>query len=35
MGDKESGIKAYKKSLELNPENENAIKVLSELKLEN
>ena len=35
MGDKESGIKAYKKSLELNPENESAIKVLSELKLEN
>jgi tetratricopeptide (TPR) repeat protein len=35
MGDKENGIKAYKKSLELNPENESAIKVLSELKLEN
>jgi|GEM_PF-5528947 tetratricopeptide (TPR) repeat protein len=35
MGDTENGIKAYKKSLELNPENESAIKVLSELKLEN
>ncbi len=35
MGDKENGIKAYKKSLELNPKNENAIKILSELKLEN
>lgn len=35
MGDKENGIKSYKKSLELNPNNENAIKVLSELKVEN
>ncbi|WP_299098408.1 DUF6090 family protein [uncultured Winogradskyella sp.] len=35
MGDLENGIKNYKKSLELNPENENAIKVLKELKVEN
>jgi len=35
MGDLENGIKNYKKSLELNPENENAIKVLEELKVEN
>ncbi|RYM34926.1 hypothetical protein ERX46_06000 [Brumimicrobium glaciale] len=34
MGDKENGIKAYKKSLALNPENGSAIKVLSELELE-
>ena len=33
MGDVEKGITFYKKSLELNPENENAIKVLSELKV--
>ena len=31
-GDKENAIKAYKKSLELNPDNENAKKVLSEIK---
>jgi tetratricopeptide (TPR) repeat protein len=35
MGDTENAIKAYKKSLELNPRNERAIKVLSELKVEN
>ncbi|TXD52648.1 MULTISPECIES: tetratricopeptide repeat protein [unclassified Polaribacter] len=34
MGDKENAIKAYKKSLELNTDNQNAIEVLSELKLE-
>ena len=33
-GDKENGIKFYKKSLELNPDNENAIKVLKELGIE-
>ena len=32
MGDKENAIKAYRKSLELNPDNEYAIKALSELK---
>jgi len=31
-GDKENAIKAYEKSLELNPDNENAKKVLSGLK---
>ena len=31
-GDKENAIKAYEKSLELNPDNENAKKVLSEIK---
>ncbi|GGG35185.1 hypothetical protein GCM10011414_00740 [Croceivirga lutea] len=31
MGDIENGIKNYKKSLELNPENQNALKVLQEL----
>lgn len=31
LGKKEEGIKAYKKSLELNPDNNNATKVLSEL----
>ncbi|MFD2823405.1 DUF6090 family protein [Lacinutrix iliipiscaria] len=35
MGDKERAIKNYKKSLMINPENENAIKVLSELTVEN
>jgi len=35
MGDIENGIKNYEKSLELNPENENAIKILKELKAEN
>ncbi|MFD2541346.1 tetratricopeptide repeat protein [Lacinutrix gracilariae] len=35
MGDKERAIKYYKKSLVLNPENENAIKVLSELTVKN
>ncbi|WP_298496614.1 DUF6090 family protein [uncultured Algibacter sp.] len=35
MGDKERAIKNYKKSLVLNPDNENAIKVLSELTKEN
>jgi tetratricopeptide (TPR) repeat protein len=35
MGDTENAIKAYKKSLELNPRSESAIKVLSELKVEN
>ena len=35
MGDTENAIKAYKKALELNPSSENAIKVLSELKVEN
>jgi tetratricopeptide (TPR) repeat protein len=34
LGDTKNAIKAYKKSLELNPENENAIKVLSELNKE-
>lgn len=34
MGDIEKGITFYKKSLELNPENANAVKVLSELKVE-
>jgi tetratricopeptide (TPR) repeat protein len=34
-GDKESAIKAYQKSLELNPENDSAKKVLSDLKIEN
>jgi tetratricopeptide (TPR) repeat protein len=32
IGNKEKAIKAYKKSLELNPDNENAKKVLSEIK---
>ncbi|MFL0353979.1 DUF6090 family protein [Xanthomarina sp. GH4-25] len=32
IGDKENAIKAYQKSLELNPSNESAIKALSELK---
>jgi predicted negative regulator of RcsB-dependent stress response len=32
IGDKENAIDAYKKSLELNPDNENAKKVLSEIK---
>jgi tetratricopeptide (TPR) repeat protein len=32
MGDKENAIKAYKKSLELKPDNEYAIKALSELE---
>ena len=32
MGDKENAIKAYRKSLELKPDNEYAIKALSELK---
>lgn len=32
LGDKENAIKAYQKSLELNPENKNAIKVLSEIE---
>jgi len=32
LGDKENAIIAYRKSVELNPENESAIKVLSELK---
>jgi tetratricopeptide (TPR) repeat protein len=32
MGDEENAIKAYRKSLELNPDNEYAIKALSELK---
>jgi len=32
-GDVEKGITFYRKSLELNPENENALKVLSELKV--
>ena len=31
-GDKENAIEAYEKSLELNPDNENAKKVLSEIK---
>jgi tetratricopeptide (TPR) repeat protein len=35
MGDTENAIKAYKKSLELNPRSVSAIKVLSELKVEN
>ncbi|KYG72129.1 hypothetical protein EV198_0182 [Roseivirga ehrenbergii] len=35
IGDIENGIKAYQKSIALNPENEGAIKVLSDLKLEN
>ena len=32
LEDKENAIKAYEKSLELNPDNENAIEVLSGLK---
>ncbi len=32
MGDKENAIKAYKRSLELNPDNEYAKEALSELK---
>ena len=32
LGDKGNAIKAYQKSLELNPENKNAIKVLSEIE---
>ena len=32
LGDKENAIKAYKKSLELKPDNEYAIKALSELE---
>ncbi|EDM43352.1 beta-lactamase [unidentified eubacterium SCB49] len=35
MGNKEQAIQYYKKSLVLNPENENAIKALSELSVEN
>jgi hypothetical protein len=35
MGDTENAIKAYKKSLELNPRSVSAIKVLSELKVKN
>ena len=31
-GDKENTIKAYEKSLDLNPDNENTQKVLSEIK---
>jgi tetratricopeptide (TPR) repeat protein len=34
VGDKENGIKYYEKSLELNPENENAVKMLKELKVQ-
>lgn len=34
LGDKENAIKAYKKSVELNPKNTSTIKVLSELKIE-
>jgi cytochrome c-type biogenesis protein CcmH/NrfG len=32
LGDKENAIKAYKKSLQLNPKNKNAEKVLSEIE---
>jgi tetratricopeptide (TPR) repeat protein len=35
LGDKENGIKYYEKSLELNPDNENAVKILKELKVQN
>ncbi|SDR75233.1 hypothetical protein SAMN05216503_0750 [Polaribacter sp. KT25b] len=35
LGDTENGIKAYKKSLELNPKNQSALKVLSKLKVDN
>jgi len=34
LGDKESAIAAYKKSLELNPKNKNAKKILSEIDLQ-
>lgn len=32
LGDQKNAIKAYNKSIELNPKNENAVKVLAELK---
>ena len=32
LGNKEDGIKAYKKSLELNPKNKNAEKVLMKIE---
>jgi hypothetical protein len=32
MHKKEDGIKAYQKSLELNPKNDNAKKMISEIK---
>jgi hypothetical protein len=31
-GDKELAIKNYKKSLELNPKNDNAVKMLKQLR---
>ena len=34
IGDKENAIKAYRKSIELNPDNESGIEILSELELE-